>query len=135
VPAHAEPGKFTYPVWPPAPLVDLVHWWGRSFDPLLMVRPPFWLVTIWWDALVFGPFYVAALWAFKAGDERIREWTIMYSAFILPIVACICAEEVWGSTPALNQALVLGANAPWFLLPLSLLVRMLFDRHPFTAPK
>ncbi|HSN32504.1 MAG TPA: hypothetical protein VLU41_07450, partial [Ideonella sp.] len=36
----ADPAHFTYPVWPPHALVDLVHWWGRNFDPPLMAREP-----------------------------------------------------------------------------------------------
>jgi hypothetical protein len=32
-------------------LVDLVNWWGRTFDPLLMARPPFWKATIWIDVV------------------------------------------------------------------------------------
>lgn len=35
----ADPAHFQYPFWPPAPLVDLVHWWGRTYDPLLLARP------------------------------------------------------------------------------------------------
>ena len=34
----ADPNHFTYPLWPPAAMVDLVHWWGRTFDPALMAR-------------------------------------------------------------------------------------------------
>ena len=29
-----DPTKFEYPIWPPALLVDLVHWWGATFDPV-----------------------------------------------------------------------------------------------------
>jgi len=32
----ADPAHFAYPVWRPPFLVDLVHWWGREFDPLLL---------------------------------------------------------------------------------------------------
>jgi len=53
----ANPEHFAYPLWPPAPIVDLGHWWGHRFDPLLLARPPFWRATIWLDVLVFGPFY------------------------------------------------------------------------------
>ena len=28
----AGPARFSYPLWPPAPLVDLVHWYGTSPD-------------------------------------------------------------------------------------------------------
>ena len=58
---------FTYPLWPPPFAVDLVHWWGRSFDPLVIARPVWWKVTIWIDALFFGPFYLMAIYAFLRG--------------------------------------------------------------------
>ncbi len=60
----ADPSNFEYPLWPPAPLVDLVHWWGNRFDPVLLARPPWWRATIWIDSLLFGPFYAAAIYAF-----------------------------------------------------------------------
>ena len=34
----ADPNNFTYPVWPPRWLVDLVHWYGKNFDPVLMAN-------------------------------------------------------------------------------------------------
>jgi hypothetical protein len=68
----SDPYDFDYPIWPPPPFVDLVHWWGRNFDPLLMARPAFWRMTIWIDVLAFGPFYVAAIYAFVKGRNWIR---------------------------------------------------------------
>src|SRR5260370_25377889 len=38
----AHPVHFQYPFWPPAPLVDLAHCWGRTYDPPLAARPPRW---------------------------------------------------------------------------------------------
>ena len=55
----ADPAHFTYPIWPPRFMVDLIHWWGRTYDPPLMAREPWWRATIWIDQLVFGPFYVS----------------------------------------------------------------------------
>ena len=40
----ADPYDFEYPSWPPRFMVDAVHWWGRTFDPLLMARPTWWKV-------------------------------------------------------------------------------------------
>jgi hypothetical protein len=31
--------RFTPPLWPPSSLLALVHWWEKSFDPLLIARP------------------------------------------------------------------------------------------------
>lgn len=67
--AVADPSNFEYPWWPPAVVVDVTHWYGRTFDPVLIARPLWWRVTIWWDALFFGPFYCVALRKFWRGDE------------------------------------------------------------------
>src|SRR5918911_507178 len=65
----SDPTNFTYPRWPPPPAVDLIHWWGRTFDPLLLARPAWWKVTIWIDSLFFGPFYLLAIYAYVKGQE------------------------------------------------------------------
>src|SRR5437588_10582813 len=64
----ANPSHFTYPIWPPAPVIDAVHWWGFNFDPLLIARPPFFKVTIWLDNLLYGPFYLIAIYAYIKDD-------------------------------------------------------------------
>jgi len=43
----SDPQRFVYPIWPPPPLVDLVHWWGTHFDPLQYARPPWWRPFRW----------------------------------------------------------------------------------------
>lgn len=35
----ADTNNFQYPAWPPRWLVDLVHWYGKNFDPVLIARP------------------------------------------------------------------------------------------------
>src|SRR5260221_14739627 len=60
----ANPAHFTYPIWPPRPVIDAVHWWGNNFDPLLIARPVFFKVTIWLDNLLYGPFYLIAIYAY-----------------------------------------------------------------------
>ena len=68
----ADPARFTPPAWPPERLLALVHWWERSFDPLLLARPAWYRATIWLDVLVFGPFYAVAIYAFARGRDWIR---------------------------------------------------------------
>src|SRR5947199_10580705 len=60
----ADPAHFTYPLWPPPAAVDAIHWWGRTFDPVLIARPAWWKVTIWIDAVFFGTFYMIAIYAY-----------------------------------------------------------------------
>src|SRR5689334_18550418 len=54
--------NFTYPVWPLPFMVDVIHWWGNTFDPVLIARPAWWKATIWIDALFFGPYYFFAIY-------------------------------------------------------------------------
>jgi|SRR5262249_27702979 len=127
----ADPSDFDYPLWPPARLVDLVHWWGRTFDPLLMARPVWWRATIWIDAIFFGPFYAFALYAFWTGKEWIRIPSLLWSAAMMTNVTIIMSEEYFGpyATPA--PGIVTMANAPWFLFPVLVIWRMRRE-HPFS---
>jgi len=126
----ADPSNFTSPIWPPGPLVDLVHWYGRNFDPLLMARPPFWRMTIWIDVIFFGPFYFAAIYAFIRGRNWIRVPALVWSGMMLANVLIILMDERYGVTPAPNFGLVLLANLSWLMVPLLMIVRMWRDR-PF----
>jgi hypothetical protein len=46
-------------------MVDVIHWWGNTFDPVLIARPAWWKVTIWIDALFFGPYYLFAIYGIR----------------------------------------------------------------------
>ena len=126
----SDPNHFRYPLWPPPPLVDLVHWWGRNYDPLLMARPAFWRMTIWIDVLVFGPFYVVAIYAFVRGREWIRPWALVWCGLMLANVSVILLEEYDGIHATPHWPVVLAANVPWFVLPLLVIARLV----PVGAP-
>ena len=130
----SDPQHFQYPIWPPAPLVDLVHWWGRTFDPVLLARPPWWKATIWIDALFFGPFYAVAIYAFLKGKEWIRIPTIIWGSVMMTNVTIILSEEVWGPSATPRLGMVLFANAPWLLFPIALITRMARAERPFSEP-
>lgn len=127
----ADPAHFTYPIWPPGPLIDAVHWWGHTFDPVLLARPVWWKVTIWADAIFFGPFYAVALYAFIKGKEWIRNIVLLYSAALLFDVATILSEEAFGPSATPHLGIVVLANAMWVIMPIALIVRM-WGEHPFT---
>lgn len=127
-----DPFHFTYPFWPPAFAVDLVHWWGRNFDPLVLARPVWWKVTIWIDALFFGPFYITAIYAFIKGKEWIRIPSIIYASVMLTNVTIILGEEAFGLHRTPELGIVLLANLPWLLFPLAILYRMGMTPTPFT---
>lgn len=126
-----DPANFDYPLWPPPPLVDLMHWYGANHDPLLMARPPFWRMTIWIDVIYFGPFYIAAIYAFIRGRNWIRLPALVWSGMMLSNVLIILMDERYGVTPAPNFGFVLATNLPWLLMPFAMMLRMRRDR-PFS---
>jgi hypothetical protein len=127
----ADPSHFSYPVWPPGPAIDLVHWWGNHYDPLLMARPPFWQMTIWIDVLFFGPFYFLAVYAFVRGRNWIKVPALVWSGTMLANVLIILMDERYGVTPAPNFGLVVAANLAWLLTPFLMMWRMRHEQ-PFS---
>jgi EXPERA (EXPanded EBP superfamily) len=128
----ADPHHFSYPAWPPAPVIDLVHWYGNHYDPLLMARPPFWRMTIWIDVVFFGPFYLAGVYAFIRGRDWIRVPALVWSGTMLANVLILLMEERYGQWASPHFPMVLGANLAWLLLPLAVICRLRRDR-PFEA--
>jgi len=128
----ADPSHFTYPIWPPPAAVDAIHWWGRTFDPVLLARPAWWKVTIWIDALCFGPFYIVAIYAYIRGKEWILIPSIIYGSALLTVVLVILGEEIWGIHATPHLPVVLLANLPWLLFPIYIIYRMWRYAEPFT---
>ena len=127
----ADPNHFTPPLWPPPALVELVHWWGRSFDPLQWARPAWWRATIWIDVLGFGPFYAVAIFAFLRGRDWIRTPSIIWASVMLTNVTIIMFEEMIGPHATPRPGIVWAANLPWLLFPVLVIWRMWRER-PFT---
>jgi hypothetical protein len=123
--------NFEYPPWPPAPVIDLIHWWGRNFDPALMARPVWYKMTIWIDQIFFGPFYAVALYAFWRGRDWIRNWCLLWAATMMTNVTIILGEEAWGQHATDHLAIVAFANGWWFVFPVLVIIRM-WREHPFT---
>src|ERR1035438_8541785 len=120
----ADADHFQYPVWPPAKMVDLVHWYGRNFDPVLIARPAWWRATIWIDSLFFGPFYAFAIYAYTKGLNWIRLISIVWASVMLTNVSIILFEGVLGEHASPQLARVFLSNAAWVIFPLIVLFRM-----------
>ncbi|HSR85852.1 MAG TPA: DUF4231 domain-containing protein [Streptosporangiaceae bacterium] len=127
----ANPVHFSYPLWPPHAIVDMVHSYGQKYDPLLMARPAFWRMTIWIDVLWNGPFYVAAIYAISRGREWIRVPALVWSGSMSAVVLIILAEEFNGIHATPHFPIILLLNIPWLALPLGTIIRMA-PQHPFT---
>lgn len=113
-------------------MVDLVHWYGKNFDPVLMARPMWWRATIWIDALFFGPFYAFAIYAYVKGRKWIRFASIIWASVMLTNVTIILFEEIGGEHASPEIARVFMANAAWVIFPLIVLYRMWSSIDPFS---
>jgi hypothetical protein len=129
-----DPLHYLPPIWPPEALLKLVHWWEQSFDPLLLARPAWYRATIWMDCLVFGPFYLAAIYAFAKGRDWIRIPCVIWGSLMVANVFIICFDELLGEHATPHPGTVIGANASWFLMPFLVGWRVLRTEHPFTEP-
>lgn len=129
----ANADHFQYPVWPPAKMIDLVHWYGRNFDPVLIARPAWWRATIWIDSLFFGPFYVFAIYAFVKGRNWIRLISIVWASVMLTNVSIILFEEVLGEHASPQLPRVFMSNAAWVIFPFIVLFRMWKSTNPFAG--
>ena len=90
-------GDWEYPLWPPAFWVDIIHWYGNNFDPVLIARPAWWRMTIWIDSLFFGPFYMFAIYAWTKGKNWIRIPSIIWASVMMTNVTIILGEEFMGA--------------------------------------
>jgi hypothetical protein len=124
--------NFQYPIWPPRWMIDLVHWYGRTFDPVQIARPAWWRATIWIDSLFFGPYYVVAIYAFAKGKNWIRFGTIVWASVMLTNVTIILFEETLGLHASPQLARVYLANAGWIIFPVLILYRMWRYPQPFS---
>ena len=131
----ADPSRFAPPPWPPARLVALVHWWERTYDPLLLARPAWYRATVWLDVLVFGPFYAVAIYAFARGRSWIRLPCVAWAAMLPTVVFVILFDELLGVHATPSPAIVCAANAPWFVVPLLVAWRVARSEHPFAEPE
>jgi len=130
----ANADHFQYPVWPPAWMVNLVHWYGHNFDPVLMARPAWWRATIWIDSIFFGPFYAVAIYAYWKGKNWIRFVSIVWASVMLTNVSIILFEEVMGEHASPQLGRVFLSNAAWVIFPVMVMYRMWRSTYPFSAP-
>ena len=127
-----DPLHFVPPAWPPGRLLALVHWWERSFDPLLLARPAWYRATIWLDCVAFGPFYAVAIYAFARGRDWIRIPSVVWASMLFTNVFIILFDELKGIHATPHPGIVVLANAAWMAVPILVLWRVARSEHPFT---
>jgi hypothetical protein len=129
-----DPAHFMPPLWPLPTMVEMDHWWQRTYDPLILARPAWYRATIWIDALLFGPFYAFAIYAYARGRDWIRIPSIIWASMMFTNVLIILFDELLGVHATPHPVTVVGANASWLLIPFLVVWRVGRSEHPFTLP-
>ena len=107
------------------------RWYADSFDPLLFDRLLSIRVMFGIDAFVFGPFYLVLFYAILRRKNWIRMPALLYaSAMFYSVVVYILMEVFSRHSDDTNLTMVLLIGAPYTIVPLLLLYRML-EPEPF----
>lgn len=118
-----DPGNFQYPLWPPARLVDLAHWWGANYHGGLYFRPAWYKATIWVDIFFSGPVYLAGIYAFSRKKRWIKYPAIIQASMLAVIVFISMYEEIWGQYAGDQVFIVVLSMALWLFVPLLVICR------------
>jgi steroid 5-alpha reductase family enzyme len=130
-PLKYVPGARASPVWPPAPCVAAVHWWGALADKLVIARPLWFQVAIWLEVVVQAPFYALAILAFVRAQNWIRVPALVYSSVLLTIMPIVLAEQLYGEHATEKPLLVLGVYSAYVVMPIVVAWRV---RNPAVFP-
>jgi len=73
------------------------------FDPVLLARPAWWKATIWIDAVLFGPFYALAIYAYARGKDWIRLPSVIWASVMLTNVTTSSTRKPLARLPHLSS--------------------------------
>ncbi len=119
--------------------------YARLADPLLIVNPPQVRVSAWMSVFIWLPLYVAFIFAFVRGIDRIRPVGLVYGGALAHGMITYMSEGIFGAVatdgwadPALcpgcvepNTLYYLAANGAYLIVPALMIVRM-WKPQPFT---
>jgi hypothetical protein len=122
------------------------HVYADGTDPLLIANPRFLQVGASVSALVFGTFYVVAVYCFIRGREWIRKPSFIYTGMVVQTTFIVVMVGFAGDAPLFqavcntaydytftNVPKALAYNLPYIIVPILLTARM-WRPHPFTRP-
>jgi hypothetical protein len=107
------------------------YWYAAGTDPLLLHPPISLRVQVFMSAFVFGPFYLALVYAFVRGRDWIRMPAVIYASAMVYGMVVFLGTEFLGDLPPTGMAKFWAFNLPYLVIPLLLGYRMRHG-HPFT---
>ncbi|XP_029964811.1 sigma intracellular receptor 2 [Salarias fasciatus] len=128
----------------PQPAKDLLRWYAEAFKDPMVLDPPVWFKSfIFCEAVLQGPFFPVAAYAFlKGGCRWIRTPAIVYSVHVATTLVPILAHILLypfptgphpGPQTSRERWLLVSIYAPYLLVPLLLLLTMLLSPTYCTA--
>jgi hypothetical protein len=83
--------------------------------------------------LIYGPYYIIAIYALITGKNWIRTWSLAYAWGLFYSLTVIMAEEYMGDSKATAFPIVCLVNMPyWIVVPLLIVYRFWNNSKPFT---
>ncbi|XP_007530784.1 sigma intracellular receptor 2 [Erinaceus europaeus] len=131
------------PEYYPAELKNLLQWYAKEFKDPFLLSPQLWFKAFVFCELVFQlPFFPIATYAFfKGGRKWIRTPAIIYSVHtmttLVPILFTLLFEDFskasgfkgQGPKTVIERVTLAFVYAPYFVIPLILLLFMLWSPH------
>lgn len=119
------------------------YWWAPlrfqymkwcNLDPAFCANSPWMRTFAAFSPIVYGPFYLIAIYAICKGKNWIRPWALCYAWGLFYSLTVIMMEEFVGETKATDPVTVFLVNMPyWLLVPGLLVYRFWNTSTPFTV--
>lgn len=104
--------------------------YGEMADPLVLQNPLWLQLASLISGVVFGPFYVALVYALIRERAWIRKPALIYVGAMVYSMVLYYGVELLGPTPPTSYPIMVGSTLPYLLAPAALCWRMWRDQ-PF----
>eukprot|EP01091_Cochliopodium_minus_P020537 TRINITY_DN9002_c0_g1_i1.p1 TRINITY_DN9002_c0_g1~~TRINITY_DN9002_c0_g1_i1.p1 ORF type:complete len:178 (-),score=16.05 TRINITY_DN9002_c0_g1_i1:63-596(-) len=128
-----DPNKYNpeVEIWPPKAFVDVTHWWGRNYDPCLILREQYYQFLVWIDLVYYIPMYIILIFGiiFSRG-KWVQTHLIAQQVALFTGTATIFFDNYHKLTAAgrYNELLVnFSAYSSYLLVPIFLVIYLTFN--------
>lgn len=117
----------------PTALRDIITWYGKSFNDVLMSHPPIWFKSfIVAETFLQLPFFFFAIWGLVNKNNIIRIPGIIYGAHVATTVWTILCEFQFHDSITPRQKLILSLiYMPYFAVPLLFTMVLAWNPRPW----
>jgi len=118
-------------IWPPQKFVEAAHWWGRNYDPCLMLREQYYQFLVWIDLIYYIPMYIILIFGilFSRG-KWVQTHLLVQQAALFTGTATIFYDNFLKLTAANKSDAILinfSAYSTYLLIPIFLVIYLTFN--------